>query len=94
MGAYAPGRREHERDDDGEADPEQREAQETDRQARREYDRDGADKAHAPEMRTVRTGPSLRITRSPMSLTVAIATANAETASAATLADPPSSLRM
>ena len=43
MGAYAPGRSEHERDDDCESDPEQREAQEADRQTGRQYDCDGAD---------------------------------------------------
>ena len=36
MRAHAPGRREHERDDDGDADPEQREAEEADRNAGRE----------------------------------------------------------
>src|SRR3954449_3108686 len=50
--------------------------------------------AHAPESRTVRTGPSLLITRSPTSLTEAMATANADTAKAAVVADPPSSSRM
>ena len=94
MGTHAPCRGKHERDDDGDADPEQCESDEADRKAGCQHTAMAPTKPHAPEMRTVRTGPNLRTTRSPMSLTVAIATANAETASDATLADPPSSLRM
>ena len=48
MGAYAPGCGEHERDDDGEADPEQREAEEADRKVGRQHDRDGADEGARP----------------------------------------------
>ena len=94
MGAHPPRRREHERDDDGKPDPEQCEARQPTARPGASTTAMAPTKAHAPEMRTVRTSPSLRITRSPMSLTVAIATANAETASAATFADPPSSLRI
>ena len=43
MGAYAPGRGEHKRDDDSKADPEQREAEKTDRKAGRQHDHDRAD---------------------------------------------------
>jgi hypothetical protein len=48
VGADAPGRGEHERDDDCEADPEQREAEEADRQAGRQHDRDGAEEGARP----------------------------------------------
>ena len=48
MRAHAPGRREHERHDDGDADPEQREAEEADRESGRQHDGDGADEGARP----------------------------------------------
>ena len=48
MGADAPGRREHERDDEGEADSKQRESEEADRKAGSQHDRGGADEGARP----------------------------------------------
>ena len=90
----AAGGSKDERNDERDARPEQREPGEADGEVGREDTAIAPAAAQTPESRTILTGPSLRITRSPRSRTVAIVTANAETASAATLAEPPSSRLM
>ena len=85
------GCREHKRDDEGDANAEQRERGQPDREIGRQDDQHGPGRGACSGERTVRTGPSFRITESPTSRAAAIVAAYAETASAAALAEPPSS---